>query len=147
MEDFWDIAIPIAGLIGSIGLAIVLLSRARSHAKLETPEKVPTVPSTASRRQRRVLEKLDPVPELPTLMDLVRQEIADLGIKEIPGHDGISETVLLKVYRRDHIATGACDHDALHYVLADGVAADEAGEDSVTLVCDECEVPGTIPNE
>lgn len=147
MNEFWNIAIPIAALLGSIVLAAVLLARARAHAKPEPPENHPQVPASASRRQRRLLEKLEPAPELPTLMDLVRQEIADLGIEDIPGHENLSKPVLLKVYRRDQAAVAACDHNAPQFVISDGVPAQEAVEEQVALVCSECEVSGTNPQE
>lgn len=147
MEDFWNIAIPIAALIGSMILAGVLLTRARNNAKPEVAETTPEVPASASRRQRRVMEKLEPVPQLPTLMDLVREEIAELGIREIPGNDDISETVLLKVYRRDVPAIEKCEHEGSEFVVADGVPADEATEEDVKLVCPECGIGGTNPED
>ena len=147
MEDFWDIAIPFAALIGSMVLAGVLLTRARNHAKPEPPATAPQLPASASKRQRRVLETLAPAPELPTLMDLVREEIEDLGIEEIPGHEGVSDAVLLKVYRRDLPSIESCEHETYEFVIAESVPADEATERDVRLVCPDCEIPGTIPEE
>ena len=101
----------------------------------------------ASRRQRRILEKMEPLPEIPTIMDLVRQEIDEAGIESIPGHEGLSEPVMLKVYKRD--VNERCSHDAYEYVVKDGVEPEEATEDQVRLVCAQCAEPdeesGTDP--
>ena len=117
MEDFWDIAIPFAALIGSMVLAGVLLTRARNHAKPEPPATAPKLPASASKRQRRVLETLAPAP------------------------------VLLKVYRRDLPSIESCEHETYEFVIAESVPADEATERDVRLVCPDCEIPGTIPEE
>lgn len=147
MDEFWTIAIVAVALIGSIALAAVLLGRARSNAKPEAAEEEVPVPPTATRRQRRILEKLEPLPELPTLMDLVRQEIADLGIENIAGSEGLSGPVKLKVYRRDHLEEGGCDHDSVEYVINAGVTPSEATEEDVTLICSQCAESGTNNDE
>ena len=141
--DSFDIFIVFAALFASMGIAGVLLARARSHAKPDTTEAAPKLPPSASRRQRRILETLTPPPEIPTLMDLVRMEIADLGIENIPGHEGISGPVLLKVFRRDHALLEQCPHGTCGYVVAEGVRRDEADEDQVRLFCEQC--VGTDP--
>ena len=147
MEDFWDIAIPLGALIGSMTLAAVLLSRARSHAKPDEAEAGPPIPVAASRRQRRILEKLEPLREPPTLMDLVREEIAELGIEEIPGHEGVSGPVLLKVYRRDHPAVASCEHGSLRFEVESGTDPGAAEEEDVSLTCPECPTLGTNPED
>ena len=140
MEGFWDIAIPLAALLGSIVLAFVLLARARNKAKANLPEEAIPIPATASRRQRRIISKLEPAPELPTLMDLVREEIADLGLEDIPGAAELSKPVLLKVYRRD--VRDDCTHDAFQFVVSDGVEPRDALEDDVEFVCPQCAEEG-----
>lgn len=145
MEGFWDIAIPLAALLGSIVLAIVLLSRARNNAKPEVPENTVPIPASASKRQRRILSQLEPAPEIPTLMDLVREEVADLGLEEIPGASDLSKPVLLKVYRRD--VRDNCAHDSHQYVVADGVEPRDALESDVELVCPDCAELGTKEEE
>ena len=136
MEGFWDIAIPLAALLGSIVLAFVLLTRARNNAKSNLPEDAVPIPATASRRQRRMISKLEPVPEIPTLMDLVREEIADLGLEDIPGAAELSKPVILKVYRRD--VRDDCTHDAFEFVVGDGVDPRDALESDVEFVCPQC---------
>jgi len=140
MEDFWEIAVPLLAMLGSIVLAIALLARVRERARPEEDEQARRpYPPSASRRQRKVLAQLSPDPEIPTLMDLVRAEIEDLGIEEIPGGDGVGPAVLLKVYRRDRAAT--CDHDDIEYRVVEGVDPDLAEEDDVVLYCAQCANP------
>jgi hypothetical protein len=138
MEDQWDIVIVLFALVGSIALAGVLLARARKRVNPEPTESKPEIAASASRRQRRILENLEPPPQIPTLMDLVREEIEDLGIQDIAGSEGISDPVLLKVYRRDQAVREQCPHNAYEYVVADDVRRDEAGDDDVRLYCARC---------
>jgi len=142
MEDLAEIAVPLAALLGVIILAIYLLTRAREHArpKDEPPEKA--ILRKASRSQRRILEKLEPIPELPTVMDLMREEIAETGVENIPGHEGLTGPVMLKVFRRDREVRERCTHDGYAFVVADGVEPAEATEEQVSLHCDEC---GILP--
>jgi hypothetical protein len=143
MDNAADIFIVIAALFASMILAGVLLTRARSHAKPESSETEPEAPASASRRQRRILKTMTPNPQIPTLMDLVRQEIAELGIEDIPGHEDIAGPVLLKVFRRDHELLEQCPHGTCGYVVAEGVRRDEADEQQVRLFCEQC--AGTDP--
>jgi hypothetical protein len=140
MEDFWEIAVPLLAVLGSIVLAIVLLARARERARPDDAEQAQRpYPPSASRRQRKILSQLSPAPEIPSLMDLVRAEIEDLGIRQIPGNEGVASPVLLKVYRRDRPAT--CTHEDIEYRVADGVTPDAAGEADVVLHCEQCANP------
>lgn len=140
MEEFWEIAVPLLALLGSIILAIVLLARARERARPEETEQAQRpYPPSATRRQKKILSQLSPAPEIPTLMDLVRAEIEDLGIEEIRGGEGVPPAVLLKVYRRDRSAD--CTHGDIEYRVADGVEPDVAGENDVVLHCAECANP------
>jgi len=138
MEDQWDIVIVLFALVGSMVLAGVLLARTRKRVNPDATESKPKVPASASRRQQRILENLSPPPRIPTLMDLVREEVKDLGIEDIAGSEGISGPVLLKVYRRDEAIREQCPHDAYEYVVADDVRRDEAGDDDVRLFCARC---------
>ncbi|MCP3998354.1 MAG: hypothetical protein GY722_25315 [bacterium] len=145
MEGFWDIAIPLAALLGVIVLAAVLLARARNNAKPDLPEGAIPIPASASKRQRRILSTLEPDPEIPTLMDLVREEVADLGLEDIPGATGLSRPVMLKAFRRDALAD--CSHDTREFVVTDGVDPANALEADVELVCSECAEEGTKPED
>ena len=137
MEGFWEIAVPLLALLASIILAIVLLARARERARPDDDEKAKRpYPPSASRRQRKILAQLSPDPEIPTLMDLVKAEVEDLGLEDVPGGGGIPPGVLLKVYRRDRAEN--CSHDGIEYRLGEGITPDEATEEDVVLHCPEC---------
>jgi hypothetical protein len=133
-----DIIIVLIAMLGSIILAVVLLARTRQRVKPEDASAAPQIPVSASRRQRRILDTLEPPPAIPTLMDLVREEIQDLGINDIPGSEEISGPVLLKVYRRDAAVREQCPHGTYGFVVAEGVAKNEAGDNDVRLFCPEC---------
>jgi hypothetical protein len=140
VEDSWEIVVPLLALLGSIVLAIFLLARARERARPDDAEQAQRpYPPSATRRQRKILSQLSPIPEIPTLMDLVRAEIEDLGIEQIPGGAGVASAVLLKVYRRDRAAT--CTHEDIEYRIADGVRPDAAAEADVVLHCAQCANP------
>ena len=138
MDETVDIIIVLVALLGSIVIAGVLLARTRQRARPEEPAAVPKIPATASRRQRRIIETLEPPPAIPTLMDLVREEIAELGIHDIPGSEGVSDPVLLKVYRRDVEIKEHCPHGACGFVVKEGVSRSDAGDNDVRLYCPEC---------
>ena len=141
MEDFWEVALLVLTFFGSIAVAVVVLARLRARVKAEQEDSdAPQIPATASRRQRRVLEQLSTPPDIPTVMDLVREEIAELGIRDIPGSEELAETVALKVFRRD--MREGCDLGSCEYRIAAGVEPAKATEDEVTLFCPECSEPG-----
>jgi hypothetical protein len=71
----------------------------------------------------------------PDILELVQEEIVELGIDKIDGADGIDPSVLLQVYRRDEV--NCADGATKKFVLADKVEAGDAGPDTVSLVCDE----------
>lgn len=150
MDSALEVAIPVMALLASIGLAVALLTRQRSRVRPETVEPQQESLQKASRRQKRVLEKLEPLPQIPTLMDLVREEIEETGVEKIPGHEGLSGPVMLKVFKRDHLIRERCTHDAYAFVIQDGIEPAEATENQVTLFCDQCgEIdptpePGTV---
>jgi len=135
-----EVALP--ALIISMLIVAGLLARQRSRTKPEQESETPPPKSRRSSRTARVLEKLEPLPEIPTLMDLVRIEIAEEGIDEIPGRDGLPDPVVLKVFRRDEAVRTGCSHNAFEYRLAADVAPDNATEAEVQLVCPICESEG-----
>ena len=144
MDNFWEIAVPVLALFGSIALAAALLTRQRAKLRPEHEDPaVPEIPTAASRRQRKVLEQLEPAPEIPTLMDMVRTEIQELGIEEIPGHEGLPGPVLLRVFRRDQAVRESCPHGRFEFRLAADVDPAEAMEKDVELYCPACDATGT----
>jgi len=68
---------------------------------------------------------------------LVTDEIADPGLRSIPGATGIPASVLLKTWK-DNIETanGCPSRDLLSFVVTPGLDPSEALDSDVTLVCD-----------
>ena len=149
MDTAAEAAVPFVLLLIAVAVAGVLLARQRSRVRPTDLEPEKEVLLKASRQQRKVLEKLEPLPEIPSVMDLMRQEIEETGVEEIPGHEGLPGPVMLKVYRRDQATRERCAHNAYEFVIKDGVNPAEAMEDDVRLFCDQCgefeseEIPGT----
>ena len=133
-----DIAIVTVGLVVSVGIAAALLARQRAHARPEDQGPAPRPTAPRRSRQQRILAKLEPMPEIPTVMDLVREEVEATGVERIPGHEGLTGPVMLKVYRRDRLVRERCTHDGYAFSIAEGVDPAEAMEDDVTLFCSDC---------
>lgn len=123
--------------LASIALAFVLLVRQRERVRPEDSDVV-TKPRIPRNKQERILSKLEPLPEIPTVMDLVRQEVEETGVEKIPGHEGLSGPVMLKVFKRDQFVVESCTHEAYEFVIRDGVSPTDALEDDVQLFCSQC---------
>ena len=137
-------AVALTALVLTVALVAVLLTRQRERHRPEvTPGNAPA-PRKRMTRQEKILQKLDPLPEIPTMMDLVREEIAAEGVDDIPGHEDLPDPVKLKVFRRDHRVIETCDHAGYRFVVTDGVAPGDATEEDVTLRCDDCGDPPPI---
>lgn len=92
-----------------------------------------------SRKQQAIddLEREREATQAPDILELVHEEVTDLGIDSIDGAEGIDRSVLLQVYRRDE--ANCADGASRRFVLADNVDAGDAGPDTLSLVCDEVE--------
>lgn len=108
----------------SIGIAflvvMILLSRmgrARKQQALDDLE-----------REREAIQT-------PDILELVYQEVVDLGLDKLEGAEGIDPSVLLQVYRRDEVN---CEDGAeRRFVLADGTKPEEADTDTLSLRCED----------
>ena len=69
----------------------------------------------------------------PDIIELVNQEVAESGITDLPGAEGIDPVVLLKVWKRDR---SDCGDQPGHFVVADGLEASAATETDVTFLCE-----------
>jgi hypothetical protein len=90
-----------------------------------------------SRKQQAMadLEREREAVRVPDILELVLQEVQDLGLDRIQGSEGIDPSVLLQVYRRD---VQNCDDGADHqFVVADGVDPQNADTDTVSLRCED----------
>lgn len=89
-------------------------------------------------RKRQALEDLEKEREAfkpPDIMELVHEEVVELGLDELEGAEGIDSSVLLQVYRRDEVN---CEDGATkRFVLADGVDPADADQDTLSLTCED----------
>jgi hypothetical protein len=109
--------------IGGIGIAfivaMVLLSR---------------MGRTRKNQARLDLEREREARKAPDILELVHQEVVELGLDKLKGSEGVDRSVLLQVYRRDE---GNCsDMSARRFVLAAGVNPADATQDTLALRCD-----------
>lgn len=88
-------------------------------------------------RKRQALEDFDREREAvkpPDILQLVQEEVVDLGIDKIGGAEGVDPSVLLQVYRRD---VGNCQDGAeMRFTIADGVEPADVDQDTLSLSCD-----------
>jgi hypothetical protein len=137
-----DIPVIIAFVV-SIGIVVGVLLRQRSRLEIDEqgsddhPQATPR-PTRRTTKQERMLQKLSPLPEIPTIMDLMREEMAETGVETIPGHEGLTGPVMLKVFRRDALIRERCTHDGIGFVTRDDVEPEEATENDVVLFCTQC---------
>ncbi|GMQ86715.1 MAG: hypothetical protein BMS9Abin07_2307 [Acidimicrobiia bacterium] len=67
----------------------------------------------------------------PDILQLVRDEVAELGIDKIDGSEDINPSVLLQVFRRDE---GNCEDDGSYrFVLAKGIKSEDASLETLAL--------------
>lgn len=128
----------IIAFVVAIAIAIGVLGRQRARTR---PSHAVTDPISSGRRMSRrekLLARLEPPPEIPSVIDLMIEELAETGVETFPGHEGLPGPIMLKVFRRDESVRLRCTHDAYGFVVAPGVAPDAATVDDVTLYCDRC---------
>ncbi len=122
-------------MIVTIGVVVFLNRRTRDKIRDSAIETDTQNPRAGTKRQQRVVDSFDPPTELPTIEELVAQEVADTDVNEIAGGDGLDVSLKLRVYWRDEVVRRGCTDGALEFRIAEGVAADEAETDDVRLVC------------
>jgi hypothetical protein len=89
-------------------------------------------------RKRQALEDFDREREAvkpPDILQLVQDEVVDLGIDKIDGAESIDPSVLLQVYRRD--VENCADGAEMRFIIADGVEPADADQDTLSLSCDD----------
>ena len=91
--------------------------------------------STSSRKKQAV-ESLKAEKEAVghySILDLVTDEVDDLGLRSISGAEAIPPDVLLKVWKDAKPVRGDADTEHLAYVVAEGVTPADATAEDVTL--------------
>jgi len=71
-----------------------------------------------------------------SIVDLVAEEVDDLGLQSIDGAEGIPPDVLLKAWTSTK-SVHECDHSRLRYVTDPDVVPGEAQPDDVKLICED----------
>jgi hypothetical protein len=135
-------AIAFLAFMGVAGFLYMRMLRARKeNPEFEGIER----PKRMTKRERK-LEKLrefeESIPPRPTLEELIEAEVRDTGVDEIPGGDGLTIPVRLKVFHRDTHVRAGCAEGGLRFLVTEGVDPAEATEDDVLLVCDVPADPG-----
>jgi hypothetical protein len=126
----------VVGLLIVAGVIAFLFWRSMRSRK-ELSEHVEEAPKKLSKRERKLEEIRSAEPErvIPTIDDLVAQELDETGVNEITNHEGLADPVKLKVYHRDIGSHSDCDRETLSF-LAYGIEAADATIEGVKLVCD-----------
>jgi hypothetical protein len=112
-------------LVVVAGLAIVLLlavsqmgSRRRNAARADL-----------AREKQTVVEQ--------DILALVQEEVAETGVDQIPGADGVDITVRLRVWHRDAEVRDECAGEGrLRFQVDEDAEPSDASADQVRLVCD-----------
>ena len=128
--------LAIAIVIAAIGIGYAM-SRVVKIRK-DLPELAEGKPNRLSKREKRLEQIRAPEPEYvaPSIDDLVAAEIAEAGLDDIAGGQGVAPTVKLKVYRRDAPHIERCPPESRRYVLEADVDPSDAGVDDVRLICE-----------
>lgn len=91
-----------------------------------------------SMRKKRAIKSLEEEKDTIghySIIEMVGQEVRDLGLRDIPGSEDISSEALLKVWRESESTRKGCAQDALVFTIANGIPAAEATSDDVQLEC------------
>lgn len=100
----------------------------------------------SSRRKKEAIASLEAERQAMhhySILELVDEEVDDLGLREIPGSEGLPADVLLKVWRNAPHGASGCDREQLRYVVAPGMTPDNAGIGDVELECAASDHEGT----
>lgn len=113
------------------GLVIGWLA-GRSGGRTDQPAESRTFKPT--KRQRQILATLPPDPKVPSLDDLIEEEVADLGLHDVPGSEQLSAQVMLKVWKRDRPLVDPGPTDILAFEIVTAASHPHVTVDDVRLV-------------
>lgn len=129
MEIALGLAIVAVALVFAFGKSL----RRRNELQETTEER----PQKMSKREKKLAEirANEPDVEIPTIDELITDELSETGVNEIDGHDGLTDPVKLKVYHRDIGKHQNCPPESFQFRLSYGIEAESATIDDVRLVC------------
>ena len=119
-----------------VGVALGWLLGRRPAASDE-PGDAPRRGPRPTKKQRQILATLPPDPPLPTIEELVAEELEETGAGRIAGAEALPPPVALKVFRRDSPGLEGVPSEQLRFVVDDGVDPAAATLDQVRLVADQ----------
>ncbi len=124
----------LAVVIAAALLLFVFSKLQGARAKLR-PEGEEVTPKKG-RRQRKLdeIRANDPPFEPKSAFDVMLEEVADLGLDDVPGGQGIDAPVRLKVWKRDAAVRASCN-DSVRFVVHNRVEPEAAKVDDVRLEC------------
>jgi len=117
------------------GVIVYLNRRTRDRMRELAIEPDERKPRFVGKRQQRLLESMDPPPDIPTIEQLVAEEAAATGVNDIAGGDGLDVSLKLRVYWRDEVVRQGCRDGVLEFRVDPGVAPADAQTEDVRLVC------------
>jgi hypothetical protein len=123
----------VIALVVGIGLGWLLGRRSATSAE---PGARSTQGARPTKKQREILATLPPDPTLPTIEDLIAEELEETGAGRIAGAAVLPPPVALKVFRRDTLGVEGVPFEQLRFVVDDGVEPATATPDQVRLVAD-----------
>jgi hypothetical protein len=123
----------VVALVVGIGLGWLLGRRSATSAE---PGARSTPGARPTKKQREILATLPPDPTLPTIEDLVAEELEETGAGRIAGAAALAPPVALKVFRRDTPGVEGVPLEQLRFVVDDGIEPMTATPDQVRLVAD-----------
>jgi len=116
--------------------SLIVVTAAAVVAFLVTGIVLSRITSTRKKEAIASLEQEKKAVGRYSIVDLVAEEVDDLGLRSIEGADGLPPDVLLKAWT-DTKSVHDCDHSRLRYVTDPDVAPGEALPKDVKLVCDD----------
>jgi len=126
----------VAFAILSSGVVVVFSRRTRRKMRDTYMSNDPKPPvATRTRRQQRIVETLEPAGSTPTIEELVAAEVAETGVNNIAGAEGLADSLKLRVWWRDEVVRNGCTDGHLEFRLDEGVAQQDAVTEDLRIVC------------
>jgi hypothetical protein len=132
------LSIALAVIIAAIGIGYAMSRITKMRRELPEFAEKEAKPKRQSKREKRLeqIRAAEPVYVAPSIDDLVAAEIADTHVDEIPGGEGLTSAVMLKVFHRDTAVAETCLPGDRRFVIAAGVEPADADVEDVKLICE-----------
>lgn len=121
----------IAGTIAFIVVAVVLARQSSGRKKMAIE---------SLKAEKQLVGHYD-------ILEMVNDEVNDLGLRSIAGSEGLGPDLLLRSWKDAPENVRTADHAGLRFVVTDGVDPSDASHDDVTLVIDGAETVAEPPDD